>query len=122
MRGGARVAPDRRPEHERDAGRARAEIRGGERDAARQPGDHGAEAARRGEPPDRALGWAQDRERGVVDGDRAPVAQAAADEREHDVLGRVQGGEGADAERGRVVGDEEDRPRVRPARHRSAAS
>ena len=56
MRRRARVAPDRRPEHERDAGGARAGVGGGQRDAARQPGDDGAEAARGGEPADARAG------------------------------------------------------------------
>ena len=49
VRGGARVAPDRRPQHERDARGARAGVGGGQRDAARQPGHHGAEAPGGGE-------------------------------------------------------------------------
>jgi GT2 family glycosyltransferase len=38
------------------------------------------------------------------------VADVAADQREHDVLALVQGGERADPERRRVVGDEQDGP------------
>jgi hypothetical protein len=121
------MAPDRRPEDERDACGAGAEVGGGQRDAAGQPGDDGAEAARGGEPADAALARAHDWERRVRGGDLPAVADAAADEREDDVLGCVQGGEGADPERGGVVGDEEHRaPVPGGARvvlaHRSACS
>ncbi len=120
VRRGAGVAPDRGPEDERDACPARAEVRGGQRDAPREAGDDGAEAARRGEPADAALGRPDDRERRVGGRDRATVAHAPADEREDDVLGLVQRRERARAEHGRVVGDEEDGARV--VAHVSAAS
>ena len=56
----------------------------------------------------------------------AAMADVAPDQREHDVLALVQGGERADPERRRVVGDEQDRaahrrsrsalvPRLRPS-------
>ena len=115
---GAGVAPDRRPEDERHPGRAGARVRRGERDAAREAGDDGPEAPGGGQARDAALGRAHDRERQgrVGRGERAPVAHPAADQREDDVLGLVQGPEGADAEVRRVVGDEEDRL------HRAAGS
>ena len=118
MRGGARVAPDRRPQDERDARRARApSVGGGQRDAAREPGDHRAVAARCGEPRDAALARAEHGNGSSPRPAAAAVAHAAADQREDDVLALVQRGERADAERRRVVGDEQDR-----ASHRSASS
>ena len=108
MRGRARMRPDRRPQHERDAGAAGARVGGGQRDAAGQAGDDGAEAARRGEPQHAALGRSQHRERQLAVARAAAVAHVAADQREDDVLALVQRGERADAERRRVVGDEQD--------------
>ena len=118
---GARMAPDRRPEHERHAGAAGAHVGGGQRDAAREPRDHRAEAPGRGQArTPRSGGRSTGNGSAPVALDRAAVAHAAADQREHDVLAPVQRRERADAEGRRVVGDEEDRPRV--AAHRSASS
>ncbi len=110
MRGGAGMRPDRRPQHERDTGAARARIGGRQCDAARQSGDDGAEAARGREPQHAALGRPHDGERQLAVARSAAVAHAAADQREHHVLALVQRRERADAERRRVVGHEQDRP------------
>ena len=121
VRRGARVAPDRGPEHERDAARgARPRRRPGARRGPRAPRPPpGSARTRRGAHA--ALRRAQhgERQRRVAL-DRAAVAHVAADQREHDVLLLVQRRERADAEGRRVVGHEEDRPRV--AAHRSASS
>jgi hypothetical protein len=103
------VRPDRRPEHERDAGAAGAGVGRRQGDAAADPGDHGAEAAGGGQPRDAALARPQDGERQLAATRAAAVADVTADQREHDLLALVQRAEGADAERRRVVGDEEDR-------------
>src|SRR5690349_22232771 len=98
VRGGARMAPERGPQDEGDAGLARAGVRGGKRDAAGQPGDHRAVATGGGEPRDSALRGPDDREREVVAARAAAVADVAADQREHDVLALVERLERADAE------------------------
>ncbi len=139
VRGGARMRPDRRPEHERHARAARAQPRRGQRHTAREPGDDRAIAPGRREPQHAALARAQHGERrprgpGSLAGVRpgaepapggvrrraAAVADRAADQREDGVLALVQLAEGADAERRRVVGHEQHGPRVRA--HRSASS
>jgi hypothetical protein len=69
---------------------------------------------------DLALGHAEDREASHPGRPAAAVAHVPADEREADVLGGVQGREGSDAVGRRVVGDEEDWPRVRAQRSASS--
>ena len=103
MRDGARVRPDRRPQHERDPGTARAGVRRGQRDPPGEPRDHRPVAPRRGEPRDLVLGRAQDREGERPRRPRRRRGDVPADEREHDVLARVQRREGPHAERRRVV-------------------
>src|SRR5215207_9611248 len=120
VRRGSGMTPDRRPEDERHARLARAEVGGRERDAAGEAGDDRAVAAGRGELEDAALARPDRGERVAGGRDRAAVADAAAEEREDDALGLVQRGERAGAERGRVVGYEQNRARV--GAHRSAAS
>ena len=88
VRGGARVAPDRRPEHEGDACCACARVGGRERRPARDPGDHGAVAAGRGDPGDRPLRRGDHGEGQFLGSSAAAVAKIAADQREDDVLVR----------------------------------
>ena len=96
MRGGARVAPDRRPEDERDAARrARRRRRPGARRGPTSPATTARKRPDAASRPTRALARAHDGERQRRSAQRAAVAHAAADEREHDVLGRVQRGERA---------------------------
>ena len=114
--GRARVAPDRRPQHERDAPARRRRRR------------RGARRARRARRPPRGSGRRRraGRRRAAAGGSRgngssraraaAAVAHVAADQREDDVLALVQRLERADAERRRVVGDEQDRSQRRGAR------
>ena len=109
------MRPQRRPQHERHARPAGAEVRGERRDAPGEARDHRAVVAR--QPRDVLLARPDDRERQVLLLARAAaVADVAADQREHHVLALVQRLERADAERRRVVGDEED------GLHRSASS
>ena len=70
------------------------------------------EPAGGGEPQHAALRRPDHRERELWRVTTATVADAAADQREHDVLALVQGGERADPERRRVVGHEQDGPVV----------
>ena len=117
MRGRPRVRPDRRPQDERHARPARAGVRGGQREPAREPRHHRPVVARGGECVDIALTHPQHRERTGVLARPAAVADVAADERERHLLALVERGERADAERRRVVGDEQD-----GAAHPSASS
>ena len=119
VRGRARVAPDRRPQHERHAGGTGAGVGRREGDAPREAGHDRAEAPGGGEPEDGPLRRAEhgERELAAVRAAAAAVAQLPAHEREDHPLALVQPRERADAERRRVVRDEEDRPGIwrRPA-------
>jgi len=109
------MRPQRRPQHERHARPAGAEIGGERRHSPGEPRDDGAVVAR--EPRDALLARSQHGERQVLFRSRpAAVADVAADQREDHVLALVQRRERADAERRHVVGDEED------GLHRSASS
>jgi hypothetical protein len=114
------MPPDRRPQDEGHTRQAGAGVGGGQGHAPRQAGHDGAEAPGGGEPQDRALGRADDGEREVAAARAAAVAHPPADEGEDHVLAGVHTGEGADAKARRMVGDEEDRPRIGHARSASA--
>ena len=104
MRRRARVAPDRRPQHERcGARRKRRGARRGRRSRRRPRRSAGASRATA------RCGGKIARNGSSARGPAAAVAHVAADQREHHVLALVQRLERADPERRRVVGDEQDR-------------
>jgi len=112
--GGARLVPQRAPQHERHVGASRSEERAREGLAPGRAADDRASLLR--EAADLVLGHGPERDARVLDGARR-VVRAPAEQQQLDPDALVQRAEGSDAIGRDVVRHDEDRPA-----HRSASS